>query len=234
MKDGMFVSELRPKNISKIIVERIVGSILIGELGPGDKLPSEEEFAARIGVGRSSVREAVKILEAFGIVEIRRADGIYVVDEFKGAMLTPFVLGIVMAGRSAADILDFKLRVQRLISDDLMELRSFGAVSSCLSMIETAACGQLDSDSLVSLLEEIERRLALSVQNPLVRELYIRTTQMSSGKVEKAVRIAHASGKSGEVCAVAVSILRALAIRDEEALDNALENEGKWLLASVI
>lgn len=234
MNSGMFTREIRPKSISKVIVERIVGSILAGELVPGDKLPSEKEFAARIGVGRSSVREAVKILEALGIVEIRRADGVYVVDEYRGTMLTPHVLGIVMAGRNIADIIDFKVRIQRLVADDLMELRSSETVLSCLSMIEAAECDKLDSDSLVALLEEIERQLASSVQNPLVRELYVRSVQISSGKVEEAVRAAYASGRSGAACSIAASILRSLAAHDEEALDTALETEAECLRAFVI
>ena len=70
------MGSLRSRNISQIITERIAASIMNGELRPGQRLPTEDEFAARIGAGKSSVREAIKILEALGVLEIRRGDGI--------------------------------------------------------------------------------------------------------------------------------------------------------------
>ena len=46
-----------------------------GALRPGDKLPSERRIAERFGVGRSSVRDAIRILEARGIVRARQGGG---------------------------------------------------------------------------------------------------------------------------------------------------------------
>lgn len=47
-------------------------------LKPGDSLPPEERFAAEIGVGRLSLREALKALDSLGIVETRHGEGIFV------------------------------------------------------------------------------------------------------------------------------------------------------------
>lgn len=48
-----------------------------GRLGPGDRLPSERAFAERLQVSRTSVREAFRVLEVLGVVEIKRgADGV--------------------------------------------------------------------------------------------------------------------------------------------------------------
>lgn len=49
-----------------------------GELRPGDRLPPEQELAERLGLSRSSMREAVKALEAMRILDVRRGDGTYV------------------------------------------------------------------------------------------------------------------------------------------------------------
>ena len=43
-----------------------------GELKVGDKLPKEADLAREIGVGRSSLREGMKILAAYGVVEPRQ------------------------------------------------------------------------------------------------------------------------------------------------------------------
>lgn len=52
--------------------------ILSGELGPGDKLPPEKELSERLGLSRSSMREAVKALEVIRVLDVRRGDGTYV------------------------------------------------------------------------------------------------------------------------------------------------------------
>ncbi|MCL4466071.1 MAG: FCD domain-containing protein [Chloroflexi bacterium] len=49
-----------------------------GELAPGERLPSEVDLALALGVGRPSLREALKILQALGVVSIRHGAGIYV------------------------------------------------------------------------------------------------------------------------------------------------------------
>lgn len=47
-------------------------------LGPGERLPTEEELAARFEVSRSTLREALRLLEQDGVLEVRQGDGRYV------------------------------------------------------------------------------------------------------------------------------------------------------------
>lgn len=49
-----------------------------GELPPGSRLPAENQLAAQMGLSRSGVREAVKVLEAARVLEVRRGDGTFV------------------------------------------------------------------------------------------------------------------------------------------------------------
>jgi DNA-binding FadR family transcriptional regulator len=52
--------------------------IASGELGPGEKFPAEPELCERLGVSRSSLREAVRTLGALGVIESRHGLGTYV------------------------------------------------------------------------------------------------------------------------------------------------------------
>ena len=52
--------------------------ILLGELAPGDRLPPEKELSERLGLSRSSMREAVKALEVMRVLDVRQGDGTYV------------------------------------------------------------------------------------------------------------------------------------------------------------
>lgn len=52
----------------ELVLQRIEEQIVAGNLRVGDRLPAEREFAAQLGVSRSSIREAVRILEAQGVL----------------------------------------------------------------------------------------------------------------------------------------------------------------------
>ncbi len=64
-----------PARARSKVAERIASTlrkaIVAGRLRPGEKLPSERELAGRYAVNRSSIREAMKQLEAWGLVKIR-------------------------------------------------------------------------------------------------------------------------------------------------------------------
>jgi GntR family transcriptional regulator, transcriptional repressor for pyruvate dehydrogenase complex len=61
------------------IAEGLRAQILSGKYGPGERLPSERELSMRLGVNRSSIREALKKLEQLGMIAIRRGGGARVV-----------------------------------------------------------------------------------------------------------------------------------------------------------
>lgn len=69
---------IRPKKISEEIVEQIQKLIARGELKPGDRIPSERDLAAMLGVSRPSVREAIMVLEAMGFLDSRQGGGTFV------------------------------------------------------------------------------------------------------------------------------------------------------------
>ncbi|MEM5345557.1 FadR/GntR family transcriptional regulator [Paraburkholderia azotifigens] len=68
----------RPKQIYEQVAERMRGDIRSGDFAPEARLPSERELAARFGVGRPAVREALGALQNEGLVVTRRNSGTYV------------------------------------------------------------------------------------------------------------------------------------------------------------
>jgi GntR family transcriptional regulator, transcriptional repressor for pyruvate dehydrogenase complex len=62
------------------IVRQILDGIEAGTFAHGSALPAERVLAAQLGVGRSSVREAIRVLEHAGILDVRSGSGTYVVD----------------------------------------------------------------------------------------------------------------------------------------------------------
>lgn len=59
-------------------ITKIKDMIISGELSAGDRLPPEKELSEKLGLSRSSLREAVKALEIIRVLDVRRGDGTYV------------------------------------------------------------------------------------------------------------------------------------------------------------
>jgi GntR family transcriptional repressor for pyruvate dehydrogenase complex len=59
-------------------ISKIQAMIVSGDLKPGQRLPPEKELSERLGLSRSSLREAVKALELIRVLDVRRGDGTYV------------------------------------------------------------------------------------------------------------------------------------------------------------
>jgi GntR family transcriptional repressor for pyruvate dehydrogenase complex len=81
-------SRIHPVKVSEALVQHILTDISIGNLKPGDRLPPQRELAQQLGVGNSSVREALQVLRAMGVVEIKHGIGAFVMDQGR---LTPIV-----------------------------------------------------------------------------------------------------------------------------------------------
>ena len=69
------------KPLPQLVSEEIEKLIVLGEFKPGDRLPSEYELAQRLGVGRSTVREATKALVSRNILEVHRGNGTFVCEQ---------------------------------------------------------------------------------------------------------------------------------------------------------
>jgi DNA-binding FadR family transcriptional regulator len=97
---GLYGPALRHRaNGSDVLQERIKQLILSEGLSPGDPMPTEVDLVDRLDAGRSSVREALKALQAVGIVEIKHGFGMYV-----GAMsLSGLIDGLVFQSQISLD-----------------------------------------------------------------------------------------------------------------------------------
>ncbi len=72
----------RGKKISDSIVRQIRDAVMSGELKLGDKIGSEKDLMAQLNVSKSTLREALRVLESMGIIEIRKglAGGVFVAE----------------------------------------------------------------------------------------------------------------------------------------------------------
>ena len=71
----MPLKKVKQKTVVDQVMDQIKELIASGEYKPGDKIPTEMELAKDFGLGRSSIREAIKIFNYLGVLESRAAIG---------------------------------------------------------------------------------------------------------------------------------------------------------------
>jgi GntR family transcriptional regulator, transcriptional repressor for pyruvate dehydrogenase complex len=79
---------IKRRRLSEVAIEQIRDFILSNGMKAGDKLPSENEMVVQLGVSRVSVREAIRMLEISGILEVRHGRGVFV-KELTGDIFVP-------------------------------------------------------------------------------------------------------------------------------------------------
>lgn len=119
-------------NTVSAVIEVIRSKIRSGELAQGDTLPPERELADTLGVSRTTLREALRVLKAYGVIETRQKVGATVVNRGLAAALEIQSFGARHDRASFLDIQQFRRLVEvgsmaataaRIGRDDIDELR---------------------------------------------------------------------------------------------------------------
>lgn len=99
---------IKSTTIVKEILDQIKEMLLNKELRPGHRLPSEKDMAEQFGVGKSSIREAMKMLDAVGIVESRQGLGTMICEKPKDDAINPLIFQMLLMDGSEKNLLDFR------------------------------------------------------------------------------------------------------------------------------
>ena len=108
-------------------IDKVKDMLLTGELQPGDRLPPEKELSERLGLSRSSLREAVKALEIIRVLDVRRGDGTYVTSLRPDVLLE--ALSFVADVQQDASVLEL-LEVRRILEPEAAALATVRAQPS--------------------------------------------------------------------------------------------------------
>lgn len=101
-----------------IVVNSIKELLMDKKLRPGDKIPSETEISEGLNVSRGSVREAMKILSAFGLIDIRVGNGTYVSDSPNSGLLDSLLFTYYVTNPDIENLYEFR----QMFEIDIVEL----------------------------------------------------------------------------------------------------------------
>jgi DNA-binding FadR family transcriptional regulator len=159
--------------ISEVIVEQVRQLMRQGQLKPGDRLPAERELCEHFGVSRVTVREALRMLESSGLVEIRvgARGGAFVTtptsDRVGDGLADLLSLSVISAG----DVTEVRLILELGIVPFVCERATEEDLSALDEICARSKAALRDGDYSMDLSAEFHARVAQATRNPAIAML---------------------------------------------------------------
>jgi DNA-binding FadR family transcriptional regulator len=169
------LTTVRPGRLCDEVVAQFEALIASGEWSVGTKIPPEPELVAALGVGRNTVREAVRALEHAGVLEPRRGDGTYV--------RATSDLGAALLRRARRTTVRHVLAVRTSLERDAAVAAARGRTDADVAAIRAAAearraaCDDPDRARFVAADVAFHRAVVAATGNPVLVDLYAGLTE---------------------------------------------------------
>lgn len=133
----ILMKRITKPSVANSVMQRIYAALLEGEIKGGDLLPSEAELSDQLNVGKSSVREAIKMLSAIGVVESIQGEGTYVRTNVDESALNPLTYQMVLMQGANEEIMELRyciepaytqLAMEKATEADMEKIRSAVAI----------------------------------------------------------------------------------------------------------
>ncbi|MFD8566258.1 FadR/GntR family transcriptional regulator [Streptomyces sp. NPDC057694] len=132
---------LRPMGARPRLYEQVLGRLRAyvaeGGLRAGDRLPTERDLAARLGVSRASVKQAIVVLEVQGLVEVRHGGGTYLVRD--GLDVAEPVERLVERKKRLPDVLEAREALETKLAELAAERRTDADLAALRSALDLMA-----------------------------------------------------------------------------------------------
>jgi GntR family transcriptional repressor for pyruvate dehydrogenase complex len=167
----MAFEAIQKNKASELVAEQIIKQINSGELVPGNQLPSQRELSELLGVGRSSVREAINALSVMGYLEVNQGKGTFIRSSAPAAQPSIHKL---QSALKASNFLDLK-EVQELLECRSAELAVERADEKQIKRLKAALEKMKSCTNNFQMFLEADRNfhliLAESTENALIYEI---------------------------------------------------------------
>lgn len=200
----MELNPIRSRKIVDVVVERLEDEILEGSLNNGDKLPSEEQLAAQLGVGRRSVREALKVLETKGLVEVQKGVGTLVkrtdLDDFLDVLTRNIGLYLRINKADFEHVTQLRWLIEGAALDQCASLRNPEQLEELAEAVarQQLACRIGDYQDYQKWHFYFHQTIVATLENPVITMIYAQVLALVRNPMER-------SGSNPEVHVRAIS-----------------------------
>ncbi len=149
-----------PRDITTKLVASFKSLIAEGILVPGCKLPPERELARLFGVNRSSLRQALKVLQLMGVLSQHVGDGTYLSTDAANILREPMEFLILIGDISDEELFDARLIVESELAARAAEratVQDLAALQKAISDMEASASDQTRIDADLAFHEAISQ-----------------------------------------------------------------------------
>jgi GntR family transcriptional repressor for pyruvate dehydrogenase complex len=217
VQSGALSTPLGKDSVVLLVIERIKEALVNKELRPGDFLPSEEALAKNLEVGKSSVREAIKMLQAMGVVEVRRGQGTLIRDQLGDDIINPLIFQLIMEGGRIDDVVDIRMMLEPAYTIMAMHRATPEDVEQIVSAVDeferVIARGEQRAEDDIA----FHRAILRATHNPFVVRIGETILQLFAASISRSMadipRVALEDHKR---------ILSAFLAKDEDALRAAI------------
>ncbi|MFC7063147.1 FadR/GntR family transcriptional regulator [Halobacillus seohaensis] len=167
--DRIHTSQTKSMGIVSLIKDYLIN----GRLKPGDKLPTEMELIEQLGVSRTPVREAIKILESIGVIQIKRGEGMFITESSSELTMNPLIFSLIMHSHNMEQLIEFRQHFEVLLMNSIItkkekNLDKIEAVY--LSQVERMK-PELTPEELVDIDLEFHYAVLQETENPFTIEI---------------------------------------------------------------
>lgn len=185
-------TKLRPvgrQRVYESIVDQIRQLIVDGMWKPGQRLPSERELSEVLAVGRTSVREALRILEAEGFIEIRAGDGSYVREGVIVHSHWQNLLNLIRGDDYTIDLMEARELIESQIAFVAAESATPDDIAALQAIVDKQAASLASGDNQVEENIEFHLRLTQTTGNRVLMELQQIFFELSHGVIAQLFRV---------------------------------------------
>lgn len=235
-KKNLLKKQLHKDSVVNQVVKQITDSIIAGDLKPGDKLPTEPELCENFGIGRNSVREAIKILESYGVVYIKRAEGTFVNDSYNHKMLDPMLYGILLDKNLRINIIQVRkvldtgmlYQIISMITDEKMDKiqQEFESLKTVVLGEGVAAKQVLQADV------DFHRALVESTGNPILCNMHEYVDRITTPSREKTVELVLEKNQAEKFILLHQKIINLLLEKNYQNIESVLAEHYQFWVES--
>ena len=184
------LERIEKKAISESVAEQLRLAILRGEVAVGERLPPERELAPRFGTNRNTLREAIRSLEAQGLVVARQGDGVRVQDFRQSGELSllPDLIRVANA-EERTEMLKDVLLMRRRMAVEVAGLAADRASAEHVERLRSLMSDQRtnDGDILLTMQTDLEiyRAMVAAAGSVVARLMYHSLGRLSQAFVER-------------------------------------------------
>ena len=207
----------------KKIVDTVLDQINHGQLRKGDKLPTELCLATKFDVSRTCVREAIKSLEAMGIVQSIQGSGSYITNTPELSINRPICALFALSNGTLENVLDLRIVLETEVCRDIIRFASDVEIARLCMLADYDYIGMPIEQQAV-LDSQFHNALIRMSHNSLIKYIYTTLASLMDIYRERVLEKTWRRDENALTRAGHLAICQALKDRNEAAAADAVYN----------